>query len=489
VALFTLLLVLAPSDARSQRASFEELQTFSAVMNLIRLNHVDSVTYTPLVRAAIEGALGAVDPHSRYVRRDMESALIAARSGETGSAGLELDGLRNVVTVLGVGSGSPAENAGVLAGDRIIAVQDSSVAGLAAHEVELLLSGRPGTERRMTVERGDPLEAERVDLTIRLDRYTWPNIATPVMLTGDAGYVQLAGLGEDAASELKRSLDALRKLGMRRLVLDLRGNPGGLLSEAVDVAALFLEKDVLVMRTIGRKVGTSGELRTSNSGSYRELPLVVMVDGSSASAAEALAGALQDHGRAAVVGHRTFGKALVQMPFPLPAGDVLWLTVARVHTPAGRMIQRSYEGLSAAQYAATAEALRRGGPDAATAGSGGIEPDTYLDARPQAPSWWADARRRGFDILAVQRAQLPSGDPDPATWRQPLLAGLRAILVEELGSAPIVNAEQEQAITRHLFRVALTARAGAAIAAEHTARTDPEIARALDRLAQPGAAP
>jgi carboxyl-terminal processing protease len=126
-------------------------------MNLIRLNHVDSVTYTPLVRAAIEGALGAVDPHSRYVRRDMESALIAARSGETGTAGLELDGLRDVVTVLGVGSGSPAEDAGVLAGDRIIAVQDSSVAGLAAHEVELLLAGRAGTDRRLTVERGDPL--------------------------------------------------------------------------------------------------------------------------------------------------------------------------------------------------------------------------------------------------------------------------------------------------------------------------------------------
>jgi C-terminal peptidase prc len=458
-------------------------------MNLIRLNHVDSVTYTPLVRAAIEGALGAVDPHSRYVRRDMESALIAARSGETGNAGLELDGLRNVVTVLGVGSGSPGEDSGVLAGDRIVAVQDSSVAGLASHEVELLLAGRAGTERRLTVDRGDPLNAQRVQLTLRLARYTWPNIATPLMLAGDAGYVQLSGFGEDAASELKRSLDDLRKRGMRRLVLDLRGNPGGLLSEAVDVAALFLEKDVLVLRTIGRKAGTSGEMRTRSSGSYRDLPLVVIVDGSSASAAEALAGALQDHGRAAIVGHRTFGKALVQMPFPLPAGDVLWLTIARVHTPNSRMIQRSYDGLSAAQYAAAADALRRGGPDAAAAGSGGIEPDIYFAARPQAPSWWADARRRGFDILAVQRAQLPAGDPDLATWHAPLLAALNTVLVEELGGVPVITAEQELGITRHLFRVALTARVGASDAAEHTVRTDPEIARALDRLAQPGTVP
>lgn len=481
IVLAGLLLLAAAGPARAQRASYEELQTFSAVMNLIRLNHVDSVSYTPLVRAAIEGALGAVDPHSRYVRRDVEAALIAARSGEIGTAGAELDGLRGAVTVVSVGSGSPAEAAGVVPGDRIVAVQDSSIAGLAPHEVELLLSGKAGQERSVTLERGDPLNALRVELVIGLDRYAWPNISTPVMLGGGAAYVRLGGFGSDAADELEDALNGLRRDGMQRLVLDLRGNPGGLLTEAVAVASLFLPENTIVMRTIGRKLGTSAEYRTRRSGGYRDLPLIVLVDGSSASAAEALAGALQDHERAHIAGHRTFGKALVQRPFPLPAGDVLWLTVARVHTPDGRMIQRSYDGLSAGQYAAAAEALRRGGPDAAATGSGGIEPDTYFGARPEAPPWWSDVRRRRLDLLAAQRARLPAAPPD-STWEEPLLAALRAVLVEELGTAAELTSTHEPAVTRHLVRVALASRGGEAAAAEYAVRTDPEIERALRML-------
>ncbi|HSJ31907.1 MAG TPA: S41 family peptidase [Longimicrobiales bacterium] len=483
-AVFILVLTaVTPALARAQRASYEELQTFSAVMNLIRLNHVDSVSYTPLVRAAIEGALGAVDPHSRYVRRDIEAQLIAARSGEAGSAGVELDGMGSVVAVIAVGSGSPAEHADMLAGDRILAVQDSPVAGLAAHEVEVLLSGRPGTERRVTVERGDPLTATRVDLVIRLDRYAWPNIATPMIIAGDIGYVRLSGFDVRAASELERALDGLRGRGMKRLVLDLRGNPGGLLSEAVSVAGLFLPKNALVMRTKGRKVDANQEYRTRSGGRYQDLPMVVLVDGSSASAAEALAGALQDHGRGIVAGHRTFGKALVQMPFPLPAGDVLWLTVARVHTPDGRMIQRSYEGLAAAQYAAASDALRRGGATAAAAGSGGIEPDSYFDARAVPPGWWPDARRQRLDVQAVERARLTTGPgADGAAWRTPLLDALRTVVVETLGVDPVLEPAQDLAIGRHLLHTAIEMREGRRAAGEFSAINDPEVLRAASLL-------
>ena len=482
-ALFALTLTLMPARVHAQRASYEELQTFSAVMNLIRLNHVDSVSYTPLVRAAIEGALAAVDPHSRYVRRDIEAQLIAARSGESGSAGIELDGMGSVVAVIAVGSGSPAERADMLAGDRIVAVQDSSVAGLAAHEVELLLSGRPGTERRVTVERGDPLTAARADLTIRLERYAWPNISTPMIIAGDIGYVRLGGFDVRAASELERALDGLRGRGMKRLILDLRGNPGGLLSEAVSVAGLFLPGNALVMQTKGRKVDASHEYRTRSGGRYQDLPMVVLVDGSSASAAEALAGALQDHRRALIAGHRTFGKALVQMPFPLPAGDVLWLTVARVHTPDGRMIQRSYSGLAAGQYAAASEALRRGGATAAAAGSGGIEPDSYFDARPAPPGWWSDARRRRLDVQAVERAQLIAGPGgDGAAWRTPLLDALRTVVVESLGVDPVLEAGQDLAVGRHLLYTAIEMKEGRRAAGEFAALNDPEVLRAAALL-------
>lgn len=486
--LLPVLLLAAASPGQAQRAAYEELQTFSAVMNLIRLNHVDSVRYTPLVRAAIAGALGAVDPHSRYVRRDAESALIAARSGEIGTAGFELDGLEGLVTVISIGRGSPAEVAGILPGDRIVEVQDSAVAGLAPHEVELLLSGEAGVKRRVTVERGDPLNAQRVGVVLELDRYTWPNISTPMMLGDDAGYVRLSGFGVDAADELEDALGTLRGRGMQRLILDLRGNPGGLLSEAVAAAALFLPEDALVMRTVGRKLGTSEDYHTEDGGRYRDLPLVLLVDGSTASAAEALAGALQDHRRAHIAGHRTFGKALVQAPFPLPAGDVLWLTIARVHTPRGRMIQRSYRGLSRGQYAAAAEALRRGGFGAAAESSGGIEPDTYFEARAQPPTWWPDVRSRGLDVAAVQRSALPDQPPTDGSWREPLLSALRTVMIEAFGAAPEPDAEQTEAIVRHLVRLALASRHGEAAAAEHSTRTDPEVARALRILDELGTA-
>ena len=482
-ALACALLLCAAVPAHAQRASYEEIQTFSAVMNLIRLNHVDSVSYTPLVRAAIEGALAAVDPHSRYVRRDAEARLIAARSGELAVSGMELDALHGVVTVMSVGSGSPAERAGMLAGDRVITVQDSSVAGLGAHEVELLLTGSAGETRHVGVDRGDSRAPERVSLAVRLERYTWPNIAAPLMIAEDIGYVRLGGFGERAAVELERALDGLRGRGMRRLLLDMRGNPGGRLSEAVSIAGLFLPKDALVMEMRGRKSDANGEYRTRSAGDYGDLPLVVLVDGSSASAAEALAGALQDHRRAIIAGHRTFGKALVQSPFPLPAGDVLWLTIARVHTPSGRMIQRSYDGLSAGQYAAAAETLRRGGPDAAAAGTGGIEPDVWFDPRPPLPPWWQEFRRNGHDIAAAQRAEAGTrATDDAAQWRQPLLDAFRAVITENDGAVPALTAAQEDAIARHLSWAAVRIRSGDAAAAAFAVTSDPEVMRAAALL-------
>jgi hypothetical protein len=166
------------------------------------------------------------------------------------------------------------------------------------------------------------------------------------------------------------------------------------------------------------------------------------------------------------------------MPFPLPAGDVLWLTIARVHTPDGRMIQRSYHGLPAARYAAAAEALRRGGIDAAPAGSGGIEPDHWFDARVSPPAWWSAMLGADLDLAAVHRADLPTGD-DPALWAGPLMDALRTVLIEHSGSAAPIAPEQERGVSRHLARVAMRVRIGEAPAAEFAVRTDPEVMRAL----------
>lgn len=486
-------LALAPAGARAQRASYEELQTFSAVLNSIRLNYVDSVGQSALVRAAIAGALDALDPHSRYLRRATLDRLNAVRAGLLGSIGVQLDQVDGAVHVLAVGARSPAQRAGVLPGDRLVAVNDTPVAGLGDREAEAMLAGERDTKVRLALARGPQHAPLSIALTAKRANYTWPAITASLLLPDSTAYVELAEFSEHSARDLERVLDGLRKRGARRLMLDLRGNPGGLVGEAGRVAALFLPARTLFLTAEGRKLGASSKVFTEGSGDLT-IPVVVLVDAHSASAAEAVAAALQDHDRALVAGRRTFGKALMQTTFPLPSGDALHLTIGRIRTPRGRLLQREYRGLSPEQYRAMAgrDAPGASAPAPVQSAAGrpldpgpGVAPDVALPAPADLPPWWPRVLEDALDV-AVADAAAPSvagtageWELDPAGWDRLLVDPLVARAATALGASISLDGDVRVRIARELAaRVALV-RWGEDAAVHFRVSTDPDVAAAL----------
>ncbi len=454
---------------------YEELQTFSAVLSQIRVNYVDSVTYHEMVHAAIDGMLHALDPHSQYMSRADWERQSAFLRGDLPGVGVQVEDEEGVATVLAVGPGTPAAKAGVQPGDRIAAINDTSVAGLKPADVALRLAGPKGTTVRVRIERGPRLEPDTVSVTLKRDLLPLPPMTVSRMVDDVTGFVRLIWFGPKAADELEGAIRRLQRQGARRIVLDLRDNPGGLVDVAVDVASEFLPRGALVFRTVGRKKDASHEYVTEGDGHFRDVPIIVLINGHSASAAEALAGSLQDHDRALILGQRSFGKALEQTGFLLlPSEDVVELTIARVFTPSGRLIQRRYRGLGFAQYWSFA-----GQPGAAedtlatfktdhgreVRGGGGIVPDVSLPAPRDLPAWWSTAADSGFaNAVADSVAQTLSAVAgarerwvaDRQQWRERLLAPF----LERVRDRLHVRAQLDSSVAERLALL-LAARAAA----------------------------
>ncbi len=441
---------VAPVPLESQGSSYEELQKFSTVFNHIRLNYVDSVAYAELVSAAIEGMLQALDPHSYFIsRRDWE-VRSALERGELGVSGTVLDEEEGVATVEAVVPESPAAKAGVLPGDRVVQVNDTSVIGLHLEKVELLLAGPKGTKVHVILERGPRLEPESLSVTLKLRPLDRMSVGLVRMASAVTGYVRLGWFGPKAGEELHQALKQLEESGAQQVILDLRNNPGGLVDAAVEVASEFLPAGTLVFRTRGRKADANRDLVTQGNGEFAGLPLVILIDQHSASASEALAGALQDHDRALVMGRRSFGKALEQTGFVLQTGDVVELTIAHVLTPSGRLIQRRYKGISPEQYrsfagkpgaAADTAAVYNTDHGRDVRGGGGIAPDIALGAPSAYPVWWSVAIDSGLASAVADSVarSLPVSDAGrrawagyPTRWRrevlEPFLDHVRAVL-------------------------------------------------------------
>lgn len=394
-----------PAPTRPPSA-YEELQAFSSVLTQIRTNYVDSVTYRELVHAAIDGMLHALDPHSRFMSRMEWEQHEALLRGELPGIGVQVEGEDSVATVLAVDPRAPAARAGVQPGDRIAAINDSFVAGLKPADVALRLTGPKGSTVRIRIERGPRLEPETLSVTLRRELLSPPPVTMARMAAPGTGYVGLTWFGPKAGDELRDAVGRLQAQGARRLVLDLRNNPGGLMDAAVDIASEFLPKGALVFRTEGRKKDGTQRFVTERNGRFRELPVIVLINGHSASAAEALAGSLQDHDRALIMGRRSFGKALVQTGFlVMPSADMVELTIARVFTPSGRVIQRRYRSIRYEQYWASAG--QAGAAEDTLAvfetdhrrtvrGGGGIVPDVALPLSGELPVWWSVSMDSGF---------------------------------------------------------------------------------------------
>ena len=317
-------------------------QVLSSVLDSIDRMYVDPVDRSRLTEVAIDAILDELDPHSDWFSSAELAAMAEPMEGNFEGIGVEFLLQNDTIMVVTPIPGGPSEEAGVLAGDRIVEVDDSVIAGsgLTNSKVMKLLKGPAGTSVRLGLRRPGAPGSDSVAVSIRRGRIPIHSVVSAEIL-GDIGYLKVIRFARNTHEEFEAALYALRDAGAQRFVLDLRGNGGGYLHAAVPMVEHFLEKGDLVVYTEGT-AQPRREYVTDRPGAFRSEPLVIMVDEGSASASEIFAGAIQDHDRGVVVGRRTFGKGLVQEEFPVADRGALRLTVARYYTPSGRSIQRPY---------------------------------------------------------------------------------------------------------------------------------------------------
>lgn len=324
-----------PGPGNSQ-LTLDDLRTFTDVFNQARRNYVEPVDDHSLLDSAIRGMLADLDPHSSYFAPEEFEKLNDASLGRYSGIGISLQTIDLQIIVKAVINGSPADQAGINPGDVITVIDGKAVRGRYLPDAIDDLDGDPGTELRLTVvtPQGEEREFELTREYIRIPTLSYE------ALDGSWGYFRITQFHRESAADLERALASIAEEGtvLRGLIIDLRDNPGGMLQPAVNIADGFLE-DGLIVTTRGRNASMQIEFRAQPGEWLPGVPLALLVDRGSASASEVLAGALQDQGRAVVIGERTFGKGSVQSVLPLRNGGGIKLTTARYYTPSGRSIQ------------------------------------------------------------------------------------------------------------------------------------------------------
>ncbi|MGC9323127.1 MAG: S41 family peptidase [Desulfomonilia bacterium] len=312
---------------------YPELQKFIDCLDIIQKNYVEDIPSDTLIDGAIKGMTTALDPHSTYLSKEDYKEMQISTTGSFGGLGIEIgirDGFLTVITPI---EGTPAFKAGILPGDRIIKINDTTTADMTLEEAVKLLRGPKGSEVTITIMRES---AEKpFDVTITRAIIHIESVKSQMLEPG-YGYIKVRNFQVDTAEAVKDTLSDMGKI--KGLVLDLRYNPGGLLEQAIEVSDLFLDEGKIVY-TDGRTEEERTEYFAHTDGSFTDFPMVVLINGGTASAAEIVSGALQDNRRAVVVGVKSFGKASVQTIRPLSDGSALKITVARYYTPLGRSIQ------------------------------------------------------------------------------------------------------------------------------------------------------
>lgn len=325
----------APAHAES---GYEELQLFTDVLSIVRRSYVEEVPVKDLIYGAIDGMLASLDPHSGFMPPDVYKELKIDTRGEFGGLGIEITLKDDMLTIVTPIEDTPAFRAGLAAGDRILKIGDQYTKGLEIMEAVRLMRGAPGTDITLTVMR-DGFDKPK-EFTLRREVIKIKSVKAKTLEDG-FGYVRITQFQERTAADLERALSVLRKENggtLKGVVLDLRNNPGGLLDQAVEVADLFVDEGLIVY-TKGREADAQMEFKARRGGTEPAYPMVVLINGGSASASEIVAGALQDHGRAVILGTQSFGKGSVQTILPLGDDSGLRLTTARYYTPKGTSIQ------------------------------------------------------------------------------------------------------------------------------------------------------
>ena len=344
--LFTILLIIAPmmlaaQNSKKRTAVPEQLNKLMIAESMITRFYVDSVNETKMVEEGIKAMLKQLDPHSTYSDPKEVKSLMEAMQGNFDGIGIQFNIVEDTLVVIQTTANGPSEKVGVLAGDRIVSVNDTAIAGVKMERYDIMrrLRGKKGTEVHIEVVRRGVNRLIPFDI-IR-DKISTSTIDAAYMLDKKRGYIRISSFGQKTHKEFVEKLDSLQKQGMNDLVLDLRSNGGGLLQASVDIANEFLQQNELIVYTQGR-VFPRYDYLAKGGGRFNKGRVVVLIDENTASAAEILSGAIQDWDRGIVVGRRSFGKGLVQRPLDLPDGSMIRLTIARYHTPSGRNIQKPY---------------------------------------------------------------------------------------------------------------------------------------------------
>lgn len=486
------------------RSPAEDLQLFSQVFNQIRQNHPDSVDSHRLFMAAIQAMVQATDPHSYVIpavrlEPGKEEQL---RAGKLHPVPIDFTFVGGSAMVANVAAGTDARRRDILPGDELVAIDGRPLTAESALELEIVLAGPRGSTVRLTLERraedGSYRTLERV---VKRERYSEETaVPASLMLDAQTGYVRITTfVGEQVASDLRAALQRLEKDGMRRLVLDLRGNGGGSVDEAAAIAGEFLPTGAVVYTSEGRRQSAvdTGRVKRSFWQKERAYPIVALIDDGTASAAELVVGALQDHDRAVIVGQPSFGKSLMMRGFPLSDGSVLVLVIGQLRTPCGRVIQREYRGVTARNYLRLAAAERDtvGRPSCTTAGGrtvyggGGIFPDVRTPRPAAAPAWLRRANE--LELVTVWAGGYVTEYPGSFASRERFVrapelpggaaASFRTYAARQGVSVP-EGPDDEPLLTRALLQALAFAKWGQTGLYEIEARLDPDISAALSHF-------
>jgi carboxyl-terminal processing protease len=333
--IITSALLIKTSDAYAAKTEkYKNIDTFTQVMHLIENNYVEDVDNKTLVYGAIKGMLAELDPHSTFFDPDMLKEFQEETQGEFGGLGITIGLREKILTVISPIEDTPAAKKGIKAGDQIIKIEDESTAGITLHDAVKKLRGKPQTDVTITIHR-DSVD-KPFDVTITRDIIKVSSVKSNMI--GNIGYVRLIQFTNNLSDSVVEAMEELKAKGAKSYIIDVRNNPGGLLTEAINVSSIFLPANKIVVFTKDR--AENRQDYKSKLFSYKELdaPIVLLVNGGSASASEILTGALQDYGRATVMGEKTYGKASVQSVMPLIDGSAIKLTTAKYFTPNERSI-------------------------------------------------------------------------------------------------------------------------------------------------------
>jgi carboxyl-terminal processing protease len=313
----------------------KQIDIYTTLFKELNMYYIDAVNPAKLSNKAIISMLESLDPYTRYYdEQGVEDARIAA-TGEYGGIGVVTRYKNNNLTIRELLKNSPAEKAGMKPGDRILKINDVELKDFDETGVAALLNGLPNTKVNLQIER----QNKKMELSVTREKITVNPVPYYTMLANEVGYISFTTFNEKAAFEVKKAFLDLKEQGMKKLIIDVRGNPGGLLNEAVTIANFFIPKDKIVVTTKAKIEKWSDTFKTLQAPMDLEIPVAILINNRSASASEILAGSLQDYDRAVIIGERSFGKGLVQRYLPLSYGTQMKITISKYYTPSGRCIQ------------------------------------------------------------------------------------------------------------------------------------------------------